>query len=77
MNPLLKSLSVLAAVIMSLPLGAQTKEIKGTVTDSDGLPVIAAGVQVLEVPRAVTVTSAEGQYTLKLTAEQAKAAKTL
>ena len=77
MNPLLKSLSVLAAVILSLPLGAQTKEIKGTVTDSDGLPVIAAGVQVLEVPRAVTVTSAEGQYTLKLTAEQAKAAKTL
>lgn len=77
MNILSKYLSVLAAVLLSLPLGAQTKVIKGTVTDSDGIPVIAAGVQILEVRQAVTVTGQDGQYTLTLSAEQAREAKTI
>ena len=72
-----KCLSVLAAVLLSLPLGAQTKVIKGTVTDSDGFPVIAAGVKILEVRDAVTVTGQDGQYTLTLSGEQAREAKTI
>ncbi|MCR5018442.1 MAG: TonB-dependent receptor [Bacteroidales bacterium] len=72
-----KCLSVLAAMLLSLPLGAQTKVIKGTVTDSDGFPVIAAGVKILEVRDAVTVTGQDGQYTLTLSGEQAREAKTI
>lgn len=77
MNNLSRFLSAIAALLSALGAMAQTKEIRGTVTDSDGLPVIAAGVQVGEVPQAATITSADGKYVLTLTAEQARAAKTL
>ena len=72
-----KLLSAVAAVLTALPAMAQTREIRGTVTDSDGLPVIAAGVQVVEAPKAVTVTGPDGKYVLALSAEQAKVARTI
>ena len=70
-------LSALAMMLSAWSAHGQTKEIKGIVTDSDGLPVIAAGIQVREVRGAGTVTGNDGRYVLTLTEEQARAARTM
>lgn len=63
-------MSVLAALFPSLSGFAQNIEIKGSVKDSDGNPVIAAGVAVSGLKNVGTITDSGGTYSLSLTKEQ-------
>lgn len=45
---------------MALSAFAQTKEIKGTVTDPQGNPVVGASVMVAELKNVGTVTDVDG-----------------
>ncbi len=76
-NPFLRLVSVLAAMLLATSVLAQTINIKGTVTGSDGQPIIAAGVMVAGLRSVGTVTDTEGHYSLSLTSQQAEAGKAL
>lgn len=77
MNYISKLLAVVVSVLFSVTLHAQTKEIRGTVTDSDGNTVIAAGVQVVEVPEIIVVTDSDGKYVISIPSNKISEAKTL
>lgn len=77
MNYFSKLLAVVVSVLFTVTLNAQTKEIRGTVTDSDGNPVIAAGVQVVEVPEIIVVTDSDGKYVISIPSNKISEAKTL
>lgn len=77
MNYISKLLAVVVLVLFSVTLHAQTKEIRGTVTDSDGNTVIAAGVQVVEVPEIIVVTDSDGKYVISIPSNKISEAKTL
>lgn len=77
MNYFSKLLAVVVSVLFTVTLHAQTKEIRGTVTDSDGNPVIAAGVQVVEVPEIIIVTDLDGKYVISIPSNKVSEAKTL
>ena len=77
MNYFSKLLAVVVSVLFTVTLNAQTKEIRGTVTDSDGNPVIAAGVQVVEVPEIIVVTDMDGKYVISIPSNKVSEAKTL
>ncbi|MGN0190339.1 MAG: SusC/RagA family TonB-linked outer membrane protein, partial [Candidatus Cryptobacteroides sp.] len=62
--------SVVAALFVTVTAFSQTVGIKGTVKDSDGNPVIAAGVKVTGLPGVGTVTDSDGKWVLELTAGQ-------
>ena len=64
-------LSLVAALFFSVPWGlvAQERMIQGTVTDDDGLPLIAANVLVVESAKG-TVTDFNGRYTIMATEGQ-------
>jgi len=48
----------------SIVLNAQNLTVKGTVTDEQGQPVIAAGVRDMDNNKNVTITDIEGHYTI-------------
>lgn len=77
MNYFSKLLAVVVSVLFTVTLHAQTKEIRGTVTDSDGNTVIAAGVQVVEVPEIIVVTDSDGKYVISIPSNKISEAKTL
>lgn len=62
---------------MALSAFAQTKEIKGTVTDPQGNPVVGASVMVAELKNVGTVTDVDGLFTVTLSEGQAADAKSL
>lgn len=70
-NHLLKVLFLLGLLSVSASALGQDIEIKGTVTDTDGYPVIAAGITVPGVNGVGVVTDESGRYVLTLTREQA------
>lgn len=76
-NPFLRLISVFAALLMTTAISAQTINIKGTVTGSDGQPVIAAGVMVTGLRNVGTITDSDGRYHLVLNQQQAASGKEL
>lgn len=77
LNKFSRFVSVMAAMLVCFSAFAQTREIKGTVTNAEGVPVIGAGVVVAELQSVGAVTDHDGFFTLNLDGEQAEAAKTL
>lgn len=70
-------LSVAVAIILSATMFAQTKEIRGTVTNVQGEPVAGAGVMVAELTNIGTVTDADGNFQFSLNESQAQQSKNL
>ena len=64
-NLLLKLTLCIGIAILSLPLSAQSLVTSGTVLDTDGLPVIGAGVMVVGQTQG-TITDETGRWTLEL-----------
>lgn len=64
-NLLLKLTLCIGIAILSLPLGAQSLVTSGTVVDTDGMPVIGAGVMVVGQSLG-TITDESGRWTLEL-----------
>lgn len=77
LKPFSKMMFMLWLLPMSVSAFAQNLEIKGTVTGSDGKPVIAASVMVPELKGVGVVTDTDGQYKLVLTSQQAAEGKHL
>ena len=76
-NPLLRLATVIVALFITTAAFAQTVRIKGTVTDSDGQPVIAASVMVKGLRNVGVVTDADGKYVLSLEPQQVASGKSL
>lgn len=72
-----KLITLLVTSLMALSAFAQTKEIKGTVTDPQGNPVVGASVMVAELKNVGTVTDIDGLFTVTLSEGQAADAKSL
>lgn len=70
-------LSVAVAIILSATMFAQTKEIRGTVTNVQGELVAGAGVMVAELTNIGTVTDADGNFQFSLNESQAQQSKNL
>ena len=64
-NLLLKLTLCIGIAILSLPLSAQSLVTSGTVVDTDGMPVIGAGVMVVGQSLG-TITDETGRWTLEL-----------
>lgn len=73
----MKLIAIGVSLFVAAVASAQTINIKGTVTDSNGNPVIAASVMVKGLRNVGTVTDVEGHYTLSLDGKQTASGKTL
>ena len=69
-NPLLRLMAAIAAVFMTTAAFSQDIKIKGTVTGSDGQPVIAASVMVTGLRNVGAITDNDGRYQLSLNQQQ-------
>lgn len=66
---ILSLIGVLLCFLFCLPISAQQKrEVKGTVTDKTGEPLIGVSVSVKEVPKLGTMTDIDGKYVLSVPA---------
>ena len=69
-NPFLRLMAAIAAVFMTTAAFSQDIKIKGTVTGSDGQPVIAASVMVTGLRNVGAITDNDGRYQLSLNQQQ-------
>lgn len=76
-NPFLRLVAVIAAVFMTTAAFSQDIKIKGTVTGSDGQPVIAASVMVTGLRNVGAITDSDGRYQLSLNQQQMTSGKEL